>query len=245
MEGGNHSFLYLVGIVILLILIPAAAIASLIPIGLLSRGLNYPTGPGEGGGAYETTAYFGKGYMFDSDIVTCEEIKKAIDNISEFAVFRQDNIPGGEDLALAFCHAGQRHHLNPIYILSHARLETGATLSPIARDKKNLFGYGARDECPYECAMSFRTYEEGVNFVMGKIKKNYLAPGGSYYMYEEIIPPDKKAKAEAIKKYNNISRIEKETLEAMNIYYASDARWAVKIKSYMKKTYDFLGKPTF
>lgn len=54
MEGGNHTALYIVGIVILLILIPITALASLVPIAMLPffRG-EQGIGPGErNGGSY-------------------------------------------------------------------------------------------------------------------------------------------------------------------------------------------------
>ena len=210
---------------------------------LFASRLGDPSG-GVGGGG-EGSAYFGIGYMFDSDIATAEEIKQIIDTENNYAVFRASNLPGNEDLAQGIIAAAIKHHLNPIYILAHARHETGSTLSRIARDKKNLFGYGAADSCPYECARTFSSYAEGIDFVMGKIKQNYLTPGGSFYMYEEVIPDDKQDKAAAIKAKNNITRIEKETLEAMNIYYASDINWAYAIKNFMKRVYDKLGKPTF
>jgi len=57
-------------------------------------------------------------------------------------------------------------------------------------------------------------------FVMSRVKKDYLTPGGKYY--------------------------EGETLEAMNIHYATDKEWAAKIKRIMVNFYQAMGKqPSF
>lgn len=72
-------------------------------------------------------------------------------------------------------------NIKPFYIAAHAAWETGWGTSRIFRDKNNAFSYGAFDRCPYDCALSFDTVQEGVEFSMGSVKANYLTPGGTFY----------------------------------------------------------------
>jgi len=217
MGGGNHTGLYLVGIVVLLILIPAVAFFSLIPLGLSAvfyaeckiLGLCHGVGDyGSGGEILDDTGYFGKGYMFDVEAASAEDLEKKLKGTKLAGL--------GED----FVVVAQKYHLNPVYIAAHAAHESGWGTSRIAQEKKNLFGYGAYDSCPYECAKTFPTYRDGIMFVMSRVKKDYLTPGGKYY--------------------------EGETLEAMNIHYATDKEWAAKIKRIMVNFYQAMGKqPSF
>lgn len=167
-----------------------------------------------GGTAYaapDDTGYFGSGYIFDENAASKEEI----DKILKGTPFDKDNL--GEDLGEAIIAAAEKYHLNPVYITAHAFLETGrGVLSPIARDKKNIFGFMAYDRDPYGSAMSFSNYQEGVEYVMGYIKNEYLTPGGKWY--------------------------EGETLEAMNKHYATDETWAFKIRNIMIEIYQKIGK---
>jgi Mannosyl-glycoprotein endo-beta-N-acetylglucosaminidase len=94
--------------------------------------------------------------------------------------------------------------INARYFVAHALLESGWGTSDIARLKRNLFGYNAFDRDPWKHASSFRTYEQGIMAVAKKIRGSYLTRGGRFFY-----------------RYT--------TLRAMNVYYASDLRWADKI----------------
>ena len=52
--------------------------------------------------------------------------------------------------------------------------ESGWGSSKIAKDKKNLFGFGAYDRSPYDSAVTFATYEEGIETVAKYLVKNYI-----------------------------------------------------------------------
>jgi len=163
--------------------------------------------------ANDDTGYFNSGYMFDNNAATAEELNKYFkdNNIA----FDKDKL--GEDLGLAIKNAADKYHINPVYIAAHAMLETGRnSLSPIAKEKKNIFGFMAYDRDAYGNAKTFSSYGECVNYVMSYIKNEYLTPGGDWY--------------------------EGETLEAMNKHYATDQGWAQKIKNIMLEIYRDIGK---
>lgn len=104
----------------------------------------------------------------------------------------------------AFLKAERAEGINARYFVAHALLESGWGTSDIARLKRNLFGYNAFDRDPWKHAASFRTYEQGILAVAKKIRDGYLSRGGRFF-YRFT------------------------TLRAMNVYYASDVRWADKI----------------
>jgi len=109
----------------------------------------------------------------------------------------------GNDIA----RIGQEKQINPYYIAAHAAWESSWGNSQLARDKNNLFGYGAFDRCPYECAYSYASKAESVEQVMTNVKADYLTEGGKYY--------------------------EAPTLAGMNIHYATDQNWKNGIASIM------------
>ncbi len=107
-------------------------------------------------------------------------------------------------LGSSFLKAERREGINARYLVAHALLESGWGTSDIARFKHNLFGYNAYDRNPWKYASSFRTYASGIAAVAAHVRDTYLTPGGRwFYRYS--------------------------TLRAMNMYYASDPRWADKI----------------
>ncbi|MBK7199848.1 glucosaminidase domain-containing protein [Candidatus Amarolinea dominans] len=110
-------------------------------------------------------------------------------------------------LGQGFVDAGKKHGINAFYIAAHSAWESSWGTSPLARDKNNLFGYGAYDSCPYECAWTFKTKEECVDTVMLLVKTDYLTEGGKYY--------------------NGA------TLRGMNVKYATDQNWQNGIASIM------------
>lgn len=110
-------------------------------------------------------------------------------------------------LGQGFVDAGKKHGINAFYIAAHSAWESSWGTSQLARDKNNLFGYGAYDSCPYECAWTFKTKEECVDTVMLLVKKDYLTEGGKYYHGA--------------------------TLRGMNVSYATDQNWQNGIASIM------------
>ena len=118
-----------------------------------------------------------------------------------------------EGLVVDIMAASKKYHINPVYILAHAILESGWGRSKIAREKSNLFGYKAYDSSPYESAMSFVSYWQCIDTVMKHVHDNYLTPGGVYYNCP--------------------------TLGGINQKYASDKEWSAKIRKLMNDIYKF------
>lgn len=110
-------------------------------------------------------------------------------------------------LGQVFVDVAREQGLNPLYIAAHAAWESAWGTSNIFNDKNNLFGYGARDSCPYECALSFDSKEDGVRHAIPLIKGDYLVEGGRYYNGP--------------------------TLSGMNVRYATDQNWKNGIASIM------------
>lgn len=102
--------------------------------------------------------------------------------------------------------AGEKQ-INAYYIAAHAAWESSWGTSPIAREKNNLFGYGAYDSCPFDCAWPFNSKAESVEVVMTNVKRDYLTEGGQYYNGPN--------------------------LKGMNVRYATDPNWMNGIASIM------------
>lgn len=119
---------------------------------------------------------------------------------------KETNMSG---LGAAFVNAELQTGVNAIFLTSLAIHESGWGSSKIAKDKNNLFGYGAYDSSPYRSAVSFGTKQEGVIHVANKLKTNYLLEDGKYYAGP--------------------------TLAGINKRYSSDSEWGKKIASTMNQ----------
>ena len=131
--------------------------------------------------------------------VTGEQLDEAI------RAMRSDS--GLIGLGNDFVRIGHEKSINPYYIAAHAAWESSWGTSSLTQAKNNLFGYGAYDSCPYECAWSFVTKTESVEIVMTNVKTDYLTEGGRYF--------------------------EGATLKGMNVHYATDQNWKNGIASIM------------
>ncbi|MGG2085371.1 glucosaminidase domain-containing protein [Lysinibacillus pakistanensis] len=112
-------------------------------------------------------------------------------------------------LGAAFVYAELETGVNAIFLTSLAIHESSWGNSTIARNKSNLFGYGAYDKSPYDSAVHFNSIEEGVVFVANKLKINYLLTSGKYFAGS--------------------------TLAGVNKRYSSDSKWGVKIATTMNQ----------
>lgn len=222
---------------ILLIMAPLGAVFGQANIDVRTREFS-PGLRGLEAGSIDADRYPGCGYLLNAtNSLTKEELKKALLKIRGGSTFAQN-----DDILDGFVQAADQYHLSNVYIAAHAGLESAWGTSRIAQDKKNLFGYGAIDSDPYNGAYTFSTYKEGIQFVMGRVKTNYLTPGGKYYVTEATIPTSQRTKAEAIKRASGVTVIEPESLEAMNVNYASDVTWAKQIKDLMTTIFNAAGK---
>ena len=150
-------------------------------------------------GTTPVTSYSAQSNLRVVPSVTGEALDDAI------AAIRPDSPLIG--LGADFVRIGQEKQMNPIYIAAHAAWESTWGTSQIAQDKNNLFGYGAYDSCPYECAWTFDSMADSVETVMAKVDEEYLTEGGIYF--------------------NGA------TLQGMNVKYATDPNWADGIASVM------------
>lgn len=86
-----------------------------------------------------------------------------------------------KNLGSAFEKAQDKYGVNAFFLASIAGLESGNGTSRIAKDKRNLFGFGAFDDSPYESAKSFSSFEEGIDKVAKYLSEEYLHENGNYY----------------------------------------------------------------
>lgn len=108
-----------------------------------------------------------------------------------------------ENYGQYFVAAENLYHVNALFLCSLAIHESSWGASRIARDKNNLFGFGAYDGSAYESAVTFESAEKGIIHVAGHVSHHYLTPGGKYYSGASI--------------------------HHVNRRYASDQEWAAKI----------------
>lgn len=86
----------------------------------------------------------------------------------------------------AFYDAEQKYGINGIFLTSIAIHESGWGKSSIASNKRNLFGFGAYDSSPFESAITFEEYSEGVDEVASWLISNYLNPVGTVLKTGEV-----------------------------------------------------------
>ena len=137
------------------------------------------------------------------------------------------NIPNDQnkifqDNYQVFYNMEKKYNINGIFLASIAIHESGWGTSNIAKDKNNLFGYGAYDETPYESSLDFDSYADGIETVAKSLVKYYLNPAGTKIYDGET----------ASGWYYNGP-----TVEGVNTRYASDENWHTKVYSYMEMLY--------
>ena len=120
------------------------------------------------------------------------------------------------DNAENFYEAEQEYNVNGIFLASIGIHESAWGTSKIAKEKNNLFGYGAYDRDPGGMANTFETYKDGIFTVAKALSENYLTSTGSYY--------------------NGT------TAKDVNKRYATDKSWHKKVYKYMEYLYDMLLK---
>ena len=116
---------------------------------------------------------------------------------------------GMAGLGDAFVTAELKTGVNALFLTSLAIHESAWGKSRIAQSKNNLFGYGAYDRSPYESAVTFGSKKEGIIFVAGKLRQNYLDNTGRYYSGA--------------------------TLGGVNHRYSTDSKWSSKIGTTMNQ----------
>lgn len=113
-----------------------------------------------------------------------------------------------------FKEVEDKYNINGVFIAAIAIHESGWGKSAIAMDKKNLFGFRAYDETPYESALTYENYGEGIDKVAKWLVSNYLNPSGTTLKTGEV----------ANGLYYNGANV-----TGVNVRYASDENWSTKI----------------
>lgn len=111
-------------------------------------------------------------------------------------------------LGKAFKLAEAKYGVNAAFLAAVAVHESGKGTSRIAREKNNLFGWGANDYDPYASAHTFLTLESGISFVAYRLRTVYFDQLGLT------------------------------TLRAVGSRYATDPEWADKVLYWVKKLHE-------
>lgn len=111
-------------------------------------------------------------------------------------------------LGEAFAKAEEKYHVNAYYLMAHAAWESSWGTSKLAKNKNNLFGFGAYDSSAYSSAIKFETKADCIYTVAEFISEHYLDKEGDHYNGPNLI--------------------------GMNKKYASDEKWANGIASVIK-----------
>lgn len=145
-----------------------------------------------------------------------EQFKKVLSNNS------QDKNKVFENNAEYFYYIEQQYGINGVFVAAIGIHESAWGTSKIARDKKNLFGYGAYDMSAYSSAYSYNGYAAGIDMIARVLVKHYLNPKGT------SIYDGEKATGRF---YNG------KTLTAVNKRYATDKNWSGSVYKWMQYLY--------
>ncbi len=130
-----------------------------------------------------------------------------------------------ENNAEYFYYIEKQYNINGVFVASVGIHESNWGTSKIAREKNNLFGYGAYDSNPYNGAYSFSNYSESIDLLARVFVKYYINPKGTSIFGSE----------KALGTYYNGS-----TLNGVNKRYATDKNWANSVYNFMKYLYNKL-----
>ena len=148
--------------------------------------------------------------------LSLEQFKKVLtDDKDKNKIFEQN--------AEYFYYIEKQYNINGLFVAAIGIHESAWGTSKIARDKLNLFGYGAYDSNPYNGAYTFSTYSESIDLMARVLTKYYLNPAGTKIYNSET------AKGTY---YNG------PTLSGVNTKYATDKNWANSVYYHLKYLYE-------
>ena len=128
-----------------------------------------------------------------------------------------------KDNAEYFYYIEKQYNINGIFVAAVGIHESAWGTSKIARQKHNLFGYGAYDSNPYNGAYDFNDYSECIDLIARVFVKYYLNPKGTSIYGGET----------ASGKYYTSP-----TLTGVNNKYATDKNWANSVYKIMQYLYN-------
>ena len=150
--------------------------------------------------------------------LTLEQFKKVLtDNKDTNKTFEKN--------AEYFYYIEKQYNINGVFVAAVGIHESAWGTSKIARDKNNLFGYGAYDSNPYNGAYSFLDYSESIDLIARVFVKYYINQKGTNIYGGE----------QAVGTYYNGP-----TLTGINTRYATDKNWANGVYNHMKYLYNKL-----
>lgn len=124
------------------------------------------------------------------------------------------------DLALAntglaglgadFKKAEETYHVNALFLIGIANLESAYGNSYLARTKNNLFGFRAYNRSPIKSAATYATKGESIMDVAEFLSRNYLSENGKFF--------------------NGVSA------QGVNVKYCTSSSWAGKVENQMSRT---------
>ena len=163
----------------------------------------------------------GKGESLSFDMALNKPSGFSLDEFKEILSDSKDKNNIFEDNAEYFYYA-EEYGINGIFVAAVGIHESAWGTSKIARNKNNLFGYGAYDSNPYNGAYTFENYAESIDLVSRVFVKYYLNPKGTEIYDGQV----------ANGKYYNGN-----TLSSVNKKYASDKKWANGVYKWMEYLY--------
>lgn len=150
--------------------------------------------------------------------LTLEQFKKILTDSKDINKIFSNN-------AQYFYYIEKQYNINGVFVAAVGIHESAWGTSQIARNKNNLFGYGAYDSNPYKGAYTFSDYSECIDLIARVFVKYYINPKGtSLYGGEK-----------AVGTYYNGP-----TLRGINTRYATDKNWANGVYTHMKYLYNKL-----
>lgn len=150
--------------------------------------------------------------------LTLEQFKKVLSDSKDTNKIFENN-------AEYFYYIEKQYNINGVFVAAVGIHESAWGTSKIAREKSNLFGYGAYDSNPYNGAYSFSDYSESIDLIARVFVKYYINPKGTAIYGGE--------KAEGTY-YNG------PTLSGINTRYATDKNWANGVYQHMQYLYNKL-----
>ncbi len=135
---------------------------------------------------------------------------------------REDRDKIIQNCAEFFYEAEQKYNVNGLFLASMGIHESNWGMSNIAKQKKNLFGYGSYDSSAFTSSYTFESYQYGIDMVGKVLAKYYInEPGTGIYDGET-----------AVGSYYNGA-----TIAGVNVRYASDSNWSNRVYSIMESLY--------
>ena len=147
--------------------------------------------------------------------LTSDEFKKVLTDDKDVNKIFQNN-------SEYFYYIEDEYNINGIFVAAIGIHESAWGTSKLAKNKYNLFWYGAYDSNPYNGAYSFSSYSESIDLIARVLVKYYINPAGTKIYDGQV----------ASGKYYSGN-----TVSAVNKKYATDTNWGNSVYKYMQYLY--------